>query len=222
MMALVLIVFTGAVGYVTMHHSNSPQSSTDTQSPQPVSVDTHGMQEYVDPELGFTFWYPSGWKIATTSGHDTKEFPGGTLVHTIEIGPAGGVVAYVVASAHSSITDESNGHASPVNQTKYFYDEPAGQWMIAYPEGTPAGSPPGTTTADISHTTASGLIMLRSGRRFDTSIIPLSSTDFLVISDGGGEGATPLASTVALVGQPIASSTLSGVLLAESNAYAQR
>lgn len=218
---LCIVLLAIIVGLVTSRHSGSSVQS-GVQSQSPVIVDTHGMVLYSDPSLGFTFWYPGDWDLATTSSHDTKQFPGAVLLKTIRLGPQGGVVAYVVSSAHSTITDEPDGHAAPINQTKYFYDDAAAAWMVAYPEGSPDGSPPSTTTADVTHVTPSGLILLKSGRRFDTSIIPLSLTTFLVVSDGGGADADPLSQTVALVGKPIASSSLSAILADEARAYASR
>jgi len=92
--------------------------------------------------------------------------------------------------------------------------------MVAYPEGTSSGTSGATTTADISNATMSGLIMLPSGRRFDTSIIPLSTTDFLVVGDGGGSNAGVLAKTVSLAGASVDPSVLSAALQAEADAYA--
>jgi hypothetical protein len=67
----------------------------------------------------------------------------------------------------------------------------------------------------------SGLIMLPSGRRFDTTIIPLSTTRFLVISDGGGSSFTSqLAQTISQIGASIDTSKQESVLQAESDAYA--
>ena len=127
---------------------------------------------------------------------------------------------YVVHSTPQTITDEQNGHASPIAQTKYFYDSASHQWMVAYPEGTNSGISSATTTADVSNTTMSGLIMLPSARRFDTSIIPLSTTNFLVVSDGGGNSATVLAKTISLAGASVNPSVMSAALQEEATAYA--
>jgi hypothetical protein len=126
---------------------------------------------------------------------------------------------YVVNSTAQTITDEQNGHASPIAKTKYFYNSASQQWMVAYPEGMNSGAPVATTTANVSNTTMSGLVMLPSGRRFDTSIIPLSTTIFLVVSDGGGSNATVLAKTVSLTDVSVDPSILSATLQAETNAY---
>jgi hypothetical protein len=95
--------------------------------------------------------------------------------------------------------------------------------MISYPEGTPTGTGSATPTpANISKTTISGLFMLEAGKRFDTTIIPLSTTQFLVVSDGGGSSFTSeLAKTVAQSNASIDSSVESNALQAEATAYNQ-
>jgi hypothetical protein len=63
--------------------------------------------------------------------------------------------------------------------------------------------------------------MLPSGRRFDTTIIPLSTTQFLVIGDGGGSSFTPqLAQTVSRASASVNTSAQTTALQAEAVAYA--
>lgn len=214
---LALLIGIAGGAYVFTHPQAFSPGGAATTTP-PVTVDAHGMREYSDSDFNFSFWYPSSWQIASTTGTDTKMFPGGTVVKTLQVGTPGGVIIYVVHSPMQTITDEPYDHASPIAQTKYFYADASKQWMVAYPEGTSFGAL-ATTTANVSNTTLSGLIMLPSGRRFDTSIIPLRSTDFLVISDGGGNSATVLAKTVSLSGTPIDPAILSAALQTEADAY---
>ena len=76
--------------------------------------------------------------------------------------------------------------------------------MVDYRKALNGGGSAATTTANVSKTTISGLVMLPSGRRFDTTIIPVSATQFLVIGDGGGSSFTPqLAETVAQAGASV-------------------
>jgi hypothetical protein len=182
---------------------------------------TYGMTEYVDPTYGFTFWYPSSFTILASSTDDTTSFPGGTEVERLNLGPAGGVFISIVTSPQSTITDEPNEHAAPIDQTKYFYDVSSAQWMVAYPQGSPTGGSSATTTADVSKLTIGNLPMLPSAARFDTTIIPLSTTEFFVIGDGGDTSFTDqLAQTVALSGATIDPTMLSSALQAEAAAYA--
>jgi hypothetical protein len=217
LVVLALLIAGGGACLLIRQQTFSPTGIATTTSP--VVANTYGMVQYTDPDFGFTFWYPSSWQILPTTTKDTTSFPGGTLVKTLQVGSPGGVMIYVVNSTAQTITDEQNGHASPIAKTKYFYNSASQQWMVAYPEGMNSGAPVATTTANVSNTTMSGLVMLPSGRRFDTSIIPLSTTIFLVVSDGGGSNATVLAKTVSLTDVSVDPSILSATLQAETNAY---
>ncbi len=191
---------------------------TPTKTPPP---DTYGTSEYTDSTYHFSFWYPSALQITATTTEDETGFPGGVVVETLQIGSMGGTSIVVVDSITHTITDEPSNHASPIAQTKYFYDSASGQWMVAFPQGITNGNSSATTTANVSKTTISGLVMLPSGRRFDTTIIPLSTARFLVISDGGGSSFTSqLAQTVAQTGASIDTSTQAAALQAEAAAYA--
>ncbi len=216
LIVLALLVVGGGVYFLIHQQTYSPADTATTTSP--VTANTYGMVQYTDPDFNFSFWYPSSWQILPTTTKNTTSFPGGTLVKTLQIGSAGGVTISIVNSPNQTITDEPNIHASPIAQTKYFYDSASKQWMVAYPEGTNSGTE-ATTTANISNTTIAGLVMLPSGRRFDTSIIPLSTTNFLVVSDGGGSNATVLAKTISFAGSSVSSSVLSATLQTEANTY---
>jgi hypothetical protein len=201
----------------------SPSSGTTPVATSTLPTDTYGMSEYTDPAYGFSFWYPSALTITASTTNDATSFPGGIAVETLQIGSPGGVSIVVVNSPAKTITDEPSGHASPIGQTKYFYDSASSEWMIAFPDSAQEGSARATTTADVSKATLSGLLMLPSGRRFDTTIIPLSTTRFLVVSDGGGSAFTPqLARTITLGTAAVDPSTQASALQAEANAYANQ
>jgi hypothetical protein len=181
----------------------------------------HPMSRYVDAKYRFSFWHLSALRIAVTAANDDVRFPGGVTVEAIQVGSPGGVSLYVVNSPQSTITDEPNGHAAPIPQTKYFYDASSQRWMVAYPEGTDGGGGSGAPApADVSKTTIGGQPMLPSGARFDTTIIPLSTTQFVVVQDGGGSAFTnELAYTVAVAGAHVDAKTLAAALRAEAIAY---
>jgi hypothetical protein len=179
----------------------------------------HRMSRYVDAKYGFSFWYPSALRITVAAANDDARFPGGVVIETLQVRPAGGISLYVVNSPQSTITDEPNGHAAPIPQTKYFYDA-SRRWMVTYPEGTDGGGSGAPAPADVSKTTIGGLPMLPSGARFDTTIIPLSPTQFVVVQDGGGSAFTnELARTVAAAGARVEAAALSAALRAEALAY---
>jgi len=217
---IAIIIIAGIIiGAIALfgHNTLAPTSSpTATSTPS----DTYGMKQYTDPTYGFSFWYPSALPVVASGMQDTTNFPGGTAVESVQIGPTGGISVIVVNSPMSTITDEPTNHASPIGQTKYFYNTSSNQWMTAFPDSASAGNARATTTADISKKTLSGLYMLASGRRFDTTIIPLSTTRFLVVTDGGGSSFTPqLARTVTQTGVSVDATAQAAALEAESAAY---
>jgi hypothetical protein len=187
--------------------------------PLPPTV-SHRMRQYVDAKYRFSFWHLSALRITVTAANDDARFPGGVTAETVQVGSPGGVSLYVVNSPQSTITDEPNGHAAPIPQTKYFFDASSQRWMVAYPEGTDGGGSGAPAPADVSKTTIGGLPMLPSGARFDTTIIPLSTTQFVVVQDGGGSAFTnELAYTVAAAGAHVEAKTLAAALRAEAIAY---
>jgi hypothetical protein len=187
--------------------------------PLPPTV-SHRMRQYVDAKYRFSFWYPAALPIMATVMNDDARFPGGVTVETVQVGSGGDVSLYVVNSPQSTITDEPNGHAAPIPQTKYYYDASSQRWMVAYPEGTDGGGSGAPAPADVSKTTVGGQPMLPSGARFDTTIIPLSTTQFVVVQDGGGSAFTnELAGTVAAPGAHVDAAVLAEALRAEAMAY---
>ncbi len=186
--------------------------------PLPPTV-SHRMRQYVDAKYRFSFWYPAALPITAATADDDKSFPGGVVVETLQLS-AGGVSLYVVNSPQSTITDEPNGHAAPIPQTKYFYDASSQRWMVTYPEGTDGGGSGAPAPADVSKITVGGQPMLPSSARFDTTIIPLSTTQFVVVQDGGGGAFTnELARTVAAPGARVEAAVLADALQAEAMAY---
>ncbi len=185
--------------------------------------DTFGMRQYVDAKYRFSFWYPKALQVTATTGRDRRSFPGGVNVKTLAVGEPGGTSVSVVVSPRQTITDEPNGHAAPIAQTKYFYDAAADRWMVAFPEGDMLTGAHGSRPADVSNKTIGGLPMLPSNARFDTTIIPLSTTLFLVVKDGGGSTFTSqLANTVAPVGARVSPAALSAALKAEADAHGKQ
>ena len=193
-----------------------PARAADLPLPPTVS---HRMRQYVDANYHFSFWYPAALPITAAASSDDKSFPSGVVVETLQIS-GGDISLYVVNSPQSTITDEPNGHAAPIPQTKYFYDAGSQRWMVAYPEGTDGGGSGAPASADVSKTTVGGQPMLPSSARFDTTIIPLSTTQFVVVQDGGGSAFTnELARTVAAPGAHVDTEALADALNAEAMAY---
>jgi len=186
------VILIAAAGYWFWMKEASPAPSIPsvaTTTSATTSAPSASLARYSDSAFGFSFAYPAGTSLKTTALSDSTEFPGAIVEKSIQIGDAGGITVYEVYSARSTITDEPNVHASPLPQTKYFYDA-SGSLLVAYPQGDDSGMTRATTTATVSgHTTTGNLPILQSARRFDSRIIPLTKNKFLVIASGG-EGST--------------------------------
>ena len=216
----VLVITLAFAVYFLLSHGTSSQTKIPIST---VPSNTYGMSQYIDSTYNFSFWYPSALQITSITTQDSTSFPGGVAVETLQVGSMGGTSIVVVNSQASTITDEPANHASPIAQTEYFYDSTSKQWMVAYPQGKDTGGSGAPVAADVSKTTISGLIMFPSGKRFDTTIIPLSMTRFLVISDGGGSSFTgQLAETVVQKDAPVNTSKQAAALQAEATASAKQ
>jgi hypothetical protein len=189
--AFVFIVVIGVLYFLFAHNAGvatlpkTPVTAVASSSP---SVSSHGagFKSYVDPVFGLYFEYPTAKTIKETTLSDANEFPGATAVKLIQIGTGGEIQVYEVSSPSMTITDEPNNHASPIGQTKYFFDSKTKKMMVAWPEGKDSGDSNATTTAVAIGKTNAGFPIYSSGRRFDTRIIALYSGNFVVISSNGG------------------------------------
>jgi len=93
-------------------------------------------------------------------------------------------------------------------------------WMVRFPEGDGSGKPVEAKGIDLSRKTINGLPMVATGARFNTTIIPLSKTRFVVVQDGGGSGfTTQLAATVTATGGKVSAAAQAKVLQAEATAF---
>ena len=172
------------------------------------------MKQYTDTnKYGFSFWYPGALQITASSANDDASFPGGMMVETVQVGPAGGAAMHVVNAPDSAVTDEPNGHASPIAQTRFFFDAAIQIWMSQAPESMSVRGDGGAKAADMSKKTIGGLPMFASGARFDTTVIPLTQKRFIVVQDGGGSAFTnQLAATVAPAGASVDKPALAAAL----------
>ena len=122
---------------------------------------------------------------------------------------------HVVRSPGSATADEPDGHASPIAQTNYFYDATVQRWMVAHPEGTDGGGPPPPPAAAVFNETTIGGRADAAGQRplRRPAVIPLSTTLFVVVKDGGGSAFTDqVARTVAPLDAHIDSAALKAAL----------
>lgn len=159
-------------------------------------ISVPGMSKYTDSDFGFSFWYPSGWKVTNIS-----QTGRGMFAETIDragnfsegrIFIQGDGVEIDIDKIHSeertyNVNPGACGYCAPV---KYFFDTTLHQWMRQYPEGI-GGAPDVPQAqfeqsklplpADVSHNTMGGLHMFNPGQRENAVIIPLSARNFLAV-----------------------------------------
>jgi hypothetical protein len=172
----------------------SPTGAPPGQTTPPV-VAVAGMKEYTDSSFGFSFWYPSTWSVTVPVNPPFgAQLQDATVVATLGLQPIGQTYPdIIIKEAHSTtrtITD--TGGAGPIGPITYYFDASSHLWMTS----SDVTGQDFNVPANISINTMGGLHMFAGTSRFDTSIIPLSADNFVVIGDGGGANATAVAKTV--------------------------
>jgi hypothetical protein len=172
-----------------------------------------GMSRFTDSNFGFSFWYPTAWKVIDEPVADPTEhgwFPNAKIVRELQIrNPAAsddndqppGVILQEL-SAPAGLTELGHSKsASPVGiDQRYFFDGRTHQWMYAQLSEAPDGAPPQTYPAEIPKRTVGGLPIFSGAMRHGADlIVPLDGSHFLVISTmdiGGYNSHLYLAATV--------------------------
>jgi hypothetical protein len=234
---IVIVILVAAVlvfGYIALKPKpivapTVPETQTqvpDTTQPGTSSSNQSavaGMQEYTDTNFGFSFWYPTDWKLSTTNANPafgasitnatiTKRL---WLTHNGDTSPS-----ILIQEAHSTtrtITD--TGGAGPIGPITYYFDPNKHLWMTNNAATAQAAS---LTPANISNNTMGGLHLFPGTSRFNTTIIPLSADNFVVIGDNGGTNITAaLAKTVLAldpsVATPVSAAEQTKTIQAEAN-----
>jgi hypothetical protein len=181
-------------------------------------VSVSGMSEYTDSGFGFSFWYPTSWKLTETPVTDPTGsgwFHGGTIVKELDLAnpkaskidfTKPGVIIQEFFSPTNSITElGQTKSASPVGADQsYFFDGKTHIWMYKILSSAADDGPPGTLPADVSNNTMGRLHIFDGAQRHGANcIVVLSPTKFLVIAtkDPGGDSLhRDLAKTVIAVG----------------------
>jgi hypothetical protein len=225
-----ILILTKRPGDTAMTSTTQPVTTTSTVSPavpiKPIStISVAGMTEYTDSSFGYSFWYPSNWTVTTPVNPPFGvQLQGVTVVATLGLQPAGQTYPSIqikeARSTTRSITD--TGGAGPIGPITFFFDPTTHLWMTT--SNIETGSTDITKPANISINTMGGLHMFGGTSRFDTTIIPLSADDFVVVDDGGGANATALAKTVVAtdpsVATPVSTAGQTTTIQAEKEAYA--
>lgn len=216
---VLLLIVIGVLGYLVLKPkatdvsiTNTPAQPTDTtsggspvksQDPLLEQGSIKGMKQYTDTSFGFSFWYPSTWQVIVSPQALAfgAQLTNVTVVKKIGLqAPGETYPSILIQEAHSTtrtITD--TGGAGPIGPVTYYFDATNHLWMTTPPEGDGATKP-----ADISINTMGGLHMFGGTSRFDTSIIPLSANNFVVIGDNGGANARVVAQTVVALDPKVA------------------
>jgi len=184
-----------------------------------------GMSKYTDADFGFSFWYPSGWKVTKMQTSDAwVQTEGGTVAAVLGIGKTNPEIKIEeVISSGMTITDTGGG--GPLGSISYWFDTNEHAWMTTKNTGGLAGGAGANNAfADVRKNTMGGLHMLSGTSRFDTSVIPLSAHNFVIVNDGGGVNAGYLAPTIVAtdpsVATPLSAAEQIKTIQAEKDAYA--
>jgi len=172
-----------------------------------------GMTRFADTGFGFSFWYPTAWKISDEHVDDPTAggwFPNARIVKELRIGnfratiegeQFPGVVVWEIVAPGGLTELGASKSASPVGvDGRYFFDSKRRLWMYAQLSVAPNGNPPSTYPAEIRQRTMGGLPILQGAIRHGGEVIvPLNATHFLAIRTidaGGDEDHVYLAATV--------------------------
>ena len=191
---------------------------------QPTAV--AGMSQYTDADFGFSFWYPSSWTVSSNI-NDSNYVSGETIVKTLVLHSqpnSTDITIVEVVSSDKTITDLNSGAGAVSGfPVKYYFDSNQHVWMTVMPQGTPSGRDGGPSLADTSNDTMGGLHMFPGLTRFDTYMIPLSASNFVVLSDTGEYAAQMLAKTIVAadpsVATPVSTAQQVQTIQAEVSAY---
>ncbi len=149
---------------------------TGCQAPAPGTTQpvSDRVQTYTDNSFGFSFSYPTEWKLDTSDGIVFRNL--GPYKTENE-----GDILSVRRMEGSSVKVQD----AKFGDTTLYFDENQNQWMVTQPD--PAGSSDYTTVRAVPvYTTPSGLPVFNSTGRWKTVIIPLSHKRFLVVNMTGG------------------------------------
>jgi hypothetical protein len=247
---VVALAIVGGGAYYIGHRTQSPElpikdttassttpvvDSTKVQSEQKGTVSVPGMSQYTDKDFGFSFWYPSGWRIVSAVIDSYRLSDGTILKHLLLTGGNAPihVLEFTSPTRTISIAPGACGFCAPV---RFYFDANAHLWMKQYPEG--AGGAPDmeqaqfektkiAQPADVSNNTMGGLHIFHGlSQRFGDSVVPLSAKNFLFVfaeSQGEDNIELPLVDTVVAldpsVATPVSTTEQIKTIQAEAAAY---
>ena len=185
-----------------------PDSLVVSSSSNPTLVP--GMQKYTDADFGFSFWYPSTWKVTGEYVENQNEFPGGKVAGQLNVSDGKNILTIKkYASSLRSITDETATNEvcgnTKCDGVTYYFDVDRHEWMRYY-----SSSPNNPSAPNVTHNTMGGLHMFPGSGPNNpaTTIVPLSAQHFLVVSGNlsgdGYKNQIPLVNTISAADPTVA------------------
>jgi hypothetical protein len=181
--------------------------------------DVPGMSRFTDRGFGFSFWYPTAWKVKEEPVDPRVKqgwFADAKLIKELDVfdpemegkdGADGVIIQELLASAGLAELGHTMS-ASPVGiDQRYLFDGRTHRWIYVQLSEAPDGTPPQAHPVDIKKMwkTMGGLpIFVRAQRGGADVIVPLDASHFLAISTmqvGGDYDHNYLATTVVSTGQ---------------------
>lgn len=205
-----------AQNHPTLPVAQPKQVTTPTPEPS-TQVSVSGMSKYTSTDLGFSFWYPSSWKVV--KGQNSID-----LYDQYGRDTDLGITKTTPSNGKLLLPGYACGPAEGCADLTYYFDATTHTWMAQHGTQTPIA-------ANVSMNTMGGLHMLNGNIRFGLgTVIPLSAHNFLMVGAspgglGGGEHnfqdylAKTIVATDSSVATPVSAAQQIQTIQAEKDAY---
>ncbi|MDO8482172.1 MAG: hypothetical protein Q7S75_03795 [bacterium] len=232
--ALIVVLFVGVLAYTYISDKSKQPNQAAVASPTAEATTTAvavpGMSKYTDAGFGFSFWYPTEWKVTKVSVQDPYRYAGGTVTKQFIV--TNGSTTLTIEEFYSpnktiTITpcDASSRQCS--ESARYYFDAVTNNtWMV---EKRVGNAPAIIRLADASLKTMGGLYTFAGNGLFGAAtIIPLSDQNFLILSSNQESGVVPgeenylgntIVSTDPSVGTPVSLAEQMQIIQAAATAY---
>jgi hypothetical protein len=162
-------------------------SATDSETSD---ISVPGMSKYTDADFGFSFWYPSSWKVTSVPYPGQLDRSGNLRKGFINVTGDGVEIAIGKVYSEQRTFYVLGGPCGYCASVTYFFDPALHTWMKSYPDGV-GGAPDMAQAqfeltkiakpADISNNTMGGLHIFSTEQKENAAIIPLSARNFVHI-----------------------------------------
>jgi hypothetical protein len=219
-------------GAAFIHFLQSVKISKSGSTSEGSAVNVPGMSKYTDSDFGFSFWYPTGWKVQEHMPSKAPEtyFPGGVVQKSYNIMDSDGSslalsISTVTSTAGSITLEDDNG-----NTYTLYFDKNSHTWMRCLSKsGVAIGDCAHATSiapADVSTNSMGGLHIIGTvnvnSSGLVPDVVPLSAHNFIVIYHDA-EKIDALAQTIVAldpsVATPVSAAEQTATIQAEAKAY---